>query len=275
MDQLLLSGDESSDGSVNGHYASSDASAGSPGDPERSRAKPRSRPVRSKARRVAANVRERKRILDYNRAFNALRIALNHDLSGKRLSKISTLQRAINHISALSVFLSANPPTQTAEPYQPAASHGHAGSLYLEVEQGLLDTHLDPLANISWHQPLMHTIQPQTQTSLQRLPPEQHLYSVDSLRVQAPDACTPSPHLPCFSREPQLCSSGGDYVSMLGPLAGPVRYAATGDGCQSATWSLCGQSYVEPYTEPGSALPSSWQRNLLAEQTLQHYVPML
>uniref|UniRef100_A0A3B5KHN2 BHLH domain-containing protein n=1 Tax=Takifugu rubripes TaxID=31033 RepID=A0A3B5KHN2_TAKRU len=75
--------------------------------------KKRHRPVRSKARRVAANVRERKRIMDYNQAFNTLRIALNHDLSGKRLSKIATLQRAINRISALSVFLNTNPPSNT------------------------------------------------------------------------------------------------------------------------------------------------------------------
>ncbi|ELR61873.1 Class A basic helix-loop-helix protein 9, partial [Bos mutus] len=54
----------------------------------------RSRPVRSKARRMAANVRERRRILDYNEAFNALRRALRHDLGGKRLSKIATLRRA-------------------------------------------------------------------------------------------------------------------------------------------------------------------------------------
>uniref|UniRef100_A0A674HPZ3 Basic helix-loop-helix family member a9 n=1 Tax=Taeniopygia guttata TaxID=59729 RepID=A0A674HPZ3_TAEGU len=63
------------------------------------------RPVRSKARRMAANVRERKRILDYNQAFNALRLALKHDLGGKRLSKIATLRRAINRIAALSLSL--------------------------------------------------------------------------------------------------------------------------------------------------------------------------
>uniref|UniRef100_A0A8C9QJQ7 Basic helix-loop-helix family member a9 n=1 Tax=Spermophilus dauricus TaxID=99837 RepID=A0A8C9QJQ7_SPEDA len=61
------------------------------------------RPVRSKARRMAANVRERKRILDYNEAFNALRRALRHDLGGKRLSKIATLRRAIHRITALSL----------------------------------------------------------------------------------------------------------------------------------------------------------------------------
>ncbi|XP_004483861.2 class A basic helix-loop-helix protein 9 [Dasypus novemcinctus] len=69
----------------------------------------RARPVRSKARRMAANVRERKRILDYNEAFNALRRALRHDLGGKRLSKIATLRRAIHRISALSLVLRASP----------------------------------------------------------------------------------------------------------------------------------------------------------------------
>lgn len=69
----------------------------------------RTRPVRSKARRMAANVRERKRILDYNEAFNALRRALRHDLGGKRLSKIATLRRAIHRITALSLVLRSSP----------------------------------------------------------------------------------------------------------------------------------------------------------------------
>ncbi|KAM4796320.1 class A basic helix-loop-helix protein 9 [Rhinophrynus dorsalis] len=77
---------------------------------EETKPKKRTRPVRSKARRIAANVRERKRILDYNQAFNALRLALKHDLSGKRLSKIATLKRAINRISTLSMFLHSSPP---------------------------------------------------------------------------------------------------------------------------------------------------------------------
>ncbi|XP_075296674.1 class A basic helix-loop-helix protein 9 [Opisthocomus hoazin] len=75
------------------------------GDTEGTKVSKRSRPVRSKARRMAANVRERKRILDYNQAFNALRLALKHDLGGKRLSKIATLRRAINRITALSLSL--------------------------------------------------------------------------------------------------------------------------------------------------------------------------
>ncbi|NWT28662.1 BHA09 protein, partial [Cardinalis cardinalis] len=77
----------------------------SPGDTGGMKVRKRSRPVRSKARRMAANVRERKRILDYNQAFNALRLALKHDLGGKRLSKIATLRRAINRIAALSLSL--------------------------------------------------------------------------------------------------------------------------------------------------------------------------
>ncbi|NXS03637.1 BHA09 protein, partial [Oxylabes madagascariensis] len=79
--------------------------AGSPGEADGMKARKRSRPARSKARRMAANVRERKRILDYNQAFNALRLALRHDLGGKRLSKIATLRRAIHRIAALSLSL--------------------------------------------------------------------------------------------------------------------------------------------------------------------------
>nr|XP_060613714.1 class A basic helix-loop-helix protein 9 [Anolis sagrei ordinatus] len=65
------------------------------------------RPGRSESRRAAANVRERKRVLDYNRAFNALRAALRHQAGGKRLSKIATLRRAIRHIADLSRALCA------------------------------------------------------------------------------------------------------------------------------------------------------------------------
>ncbi|KAL8199001.1 UNVERIFIED_CONTAM: hypothetical protein K2H54_031520 [Gekko kuhli] len=75
------------------------------GSTKEARQKRKSRPMRSKARRMAANVRERKRILDYNQAFNALRLALKHDLGGKRLSKIATLRRAINRIASLSTSL--------------------------------------------------------------------------------------------------------------------------------------------------------------------------
>uniref|UniRef100_A0A8C8JIW8 BHLH domain-containing protein n=1 Tax=Oncorhynchus tshawytscha TaxID=74940 RepID=A0A8C8JIW8_ONCTS len=82
-----------------------------------------SRPVRSKSRRVAANVRERKRILDYNQSFNALRMVLKHDLNGKRLSKIATLRRAINHISSLTVFLRSHPCPSALPGGHPPCTH--------------------------------------------------------------------------------------------------------------------------------------------------------
>uniref|UniRef100_A0A8C7UT81 BHLH domain-containing protein n=1 Tax=Oncorhynchus mykiss TaxID=8022 RepID=A0A8C7UT81_ONCMY len=85
--------------------------------------KRRSRPVRSKSRRVAANVRERKRILDYNQSFNALRMVLKHDLNGKRLSKIATLRRAINHISSLTVFLRSHPCPSALPGGHPPCTH--------------------------------------------------------------------------------------------------------------------------------------------------------
>ncbi|XP_012687777.1 class A basic helix-loop-helix protein 9 [Clupea harengus] len=278
MDRLGLSEDESSDGSFNGHFPSSVGSGGSSSDLEQSRPKLQNRPVRSKARRAAANVRERKRILDYNGAFNALRLVLNHDLSGKRLSKISTLQRAINRISALSVLLSTSPPTRAVESCNPTAVHSQAGSLHLDVGQALLDTHLDPKTYTSWHQPLMHMAQPlpqaQTPAPPQRLSTEPHLY-LDSLRHPTPAACPPSSHFPCYSQDPSLCGTSGDYVSMLGRSASPVRYGAASDGYQSSMWSPCAQSRAAPYGEPSLALTSPWRRSFLAEQTFQHYLPMV
>ncbi|KAI8507589.1 helix loop helix domain [Branchiostoma belcheri] len=83
------------------------------GDPDNGKVDhPNNKPriVRSKAKRVAANVRERRRISEYNKAFNQLRVSLNHPLSGKRLSKIATLRRAINRIKALRDSLDSAPP---------------------------------------------------------------------------------------------------------------------------------------------------------------------
>uniref|UniRef100_A0A3B3ZYH5 BHLH domain-containing protein n=1 Tax=Periophthalmus magnuspinnatus TaxID=409849 RepID=A0A3B3ZYH5_9GOBI len=100
--ELCTLGQGEQEGSPKGSFQDSESSTSSPSEAEEGQTKKRNRPVRSKARRMAANVRERKRIMDYNQAFNALRVALNHDLSGKRLSKIATLQKAINRISALS-----------------------------------------------------------------------------------------------------------------------------------------------------------------------------
>uniref|UniRef100_A0A3B3SDE8 Basic helix-loop-helix family, member a9 n=1 Tax=Paramormyrops kingsleyae TaxID=1676925 RepID=A0A3B3SDE8_9TELE len=141
--------EEEADGSLAGMDSGSPKeshaeSEESPSEPDEAKAsRKRTRPARSKARRVAANVRERKRILDYNQAFNALRVALKHDLGGKRLSKIATLRRAINRISSLSVFLRAHPAAGACGPCahtecrsQPEV-HGHVLSpeepLYMDT----------------------------------------------------------------------------------------------------------------------------------------------
>ncbi|XP_054857185.1 class A basic helix-loop-helix protein 9 [Eublepharis macularius] len=95
------------------------------------------RPMRSKARRMAANVRERKRILDYNQAFNALRLALKHDLGGKRLSKIATLRRAIHRIASLSTSLRSVSrwPCAHAECHRPFGQESVKGNL---IPSGLI-----------------------------------------------------------------------------------------------------------------------------------------
>uniref|UniRef100_A0A3B3VMW6 Basic helix-loop-helix family, member a9 n=1 Tax=Poecilia latipinna TaxID=48699 RepID=A0A3B3VMW6_9TELE len=144
---------------------------GSPSDPEEGQNKKRNRPVRSKARRMAANVRERKRIMDYNQAFNALRVALNHDLSGKRLSKIATLQRAINRISALSVFLSSNPPNKPCshrECHRSPAGPAVVGGSRLEQTKVAVPR-LEHQNYVPWHASISQQLQPQQGPHLHRL----------------------------------------------------------------------------------------------------------
>ncbi|XP_053131315.1 class A basic helix-loop-helix protein 9 [Hemicordylus capensis] len=117
-----------------------------PGQKEEAKPRCKPRPVRSKARRMAANIRERKQILDYNQAFNALQLALKHDLGGKRLSKIATLRRAIHRIASLSRSLHSGPTPRGscahaecrgpfgegdfrashAAPFQPPLASGHS-----------------------------------------------------------------------------------------------------------------------------------------------------
>lgn len=147
-------------------FQDSESSTGSPSEPEEGQTKKRNRPVRSKARRMAANVRERKRIMDYNQAFNALRVALNHDLSGKRLSKIATLQRAINRISALSVFLNSNPPSKACSHREcnraPVGSMGASRTEQSRVPVPRVEQH----SYVPWHMPMSHQMQPQDRKSV-------------------------------------------------------------------------------------------------------------
>ncbi|XP_039531659.1 class A basic helix-loop-helix protein 9 [Pimephales promelas] len=225
-----FSEEDSSDGSsLTGCYPNATL-----GELDERQSKKRSRPVRSKARRVAANVRERKRIMDYNQAFNALRVALHHDLGGKRLSKIATLQRAINRISALSVFLTNNPPASSGKPCGHLDCHGAEPS----PSQSFL----------SWHQPLTHHIQ----NPLHRLSSEQHV-------ITGP-ACPPSPHYPCFSADAQLyppCS-----------VANPPRYGRRGDvgAYQPGVWGSCGPNHMDNYGD--TLLP--WHMGYLQDAGPQH-----
>lgn len=249
LDGSLQGSDEldSSDGSSpTGCYPNSTLS-----ELEERQSKKRSRPVRSKARRVAANVRERKRIMDYNQAFNALRVALHHDLSGKRLSKIATLQRAINRISALSVFLTNNPPETTGKPCSHLECHGQPGGLWPETEPSP-PVRLESQNFLSWHQPLTHHIQ----NPLHRLSSEQHVFTGP--------ACPPSPHYPCFSPDAQLYTPSS--------VANPPRYGRIGDvgTYQPGVWGSCAPNHIDNYGETLQTLPLPWHMGYLQDAGPQH-----
>ncbi|KAM6969839.1 class A basic helix-loop-helix protein 9 [Aplochiton taeniatus] len=265
--------DEGSDGSPEGTFQDSEESTCSPGEPEEAHAKKRNRPVRSKARRVAANVRERKRILDYNQAFNALRVALNHDLSGKRLSKIATLQRAINRISALSVFLNSNPGSKVCahrECHRPAVGAAGLGG-YVPEPARVSGPRLEPQGYAPWHSALQQ-MHPQPGPHPHRLPTESHMY-VDSTG----SSCPPSPHYPCYPSEGQLYSSHGQCGSPPEQPASPLRYTQVGEGLgyQPGVWASCAQGYLDTFGEPSSALGLPWQVNYLQEPGPQHSLPQL
>uniref|UniRef100_A0A3Q0REJ6 Basic helix-loop-helix family, member a9 n=1 Tax=Amphilophus citrinellus TaxID=61819 RepID=A0A3Q0REJ6_AMPCI len=190
-----------------------ESSTSCPGDAEET--KKRNRPVRSKARRMAANVRERKRIMDYNQAFNALRVALNHDLSGKRLSKIATLQRAINRISALSVFLSSNPPSKPCTHREcNRSSVGPAAMRTSRLEQVKLT--------------------PQPGPHMHRLSVEPHAYIDNTV-----PSCPPSPHYPCYPNEGQFYASHGHCGTPRDHPPSPLSYPQVGEGLgfQPGMWA--------------------------------------
>ncbi|KAA0704178.1 Class A basic helix-loop-helix protein 9 [Triplophysa tibetana] len=250
--EVSLQEPEDLDSSPSCCYPSSNLS-----EPEERPSKKRNRPVRSKARRVAANVRERKRILDYNQAFNALRLALQHDLSGKRLSKIATLQRAINRISALSVYLTNNPPADVMKP----CSHVECqpSGVWSETEPSP-PFRLETQNFLSRHPPLAHHIQ----TPLHRLSSEQHVF-MDTQRHTGP-ACPPSPHYPCFSLDGQLYPNGHCRTPPSDTVSLP-RYGRMSDagGYQAGIWGSCGPSYVDSFGEPLQTLPVPWQMSYLQD----------
>uniref|UniRef100_A0A8C6TCE4 Basic helix-loop-helix family, member a9 n=1 Tax=Neogobius melanostomus TaxID=47308 RepID=A0A8C6TCE4_9GOBI len=243
-------------------FPDSESSTSSPSEPEEGQTKKRNRPVRSKARRVAANVRERKRIMDYNQAFNALRVALNHDLSGKRLSKIATLQRAINRISALSVFLNSNPSSKACSHREcirtPAGSMGASHTEQSRVPVPRVEQH----NYVPWHVPMSHQMQPQQMPHLHRLPTEPHVYMDNT-----GSSCPPSPHYPCFPPEGQLYSTQGHCGSALEHPPSPLRYPQMGEGLgyQSAVWASCTQGYIDQFVEPSTTSGLHWQVGYVQE----------
>lgn len=235
--------------------SSQDSEDAAPRSADAGGTKKRHRPVRSKARRMAANVRERKRIMDYNQAFNTLRIALNHDLSGKRLSKIATLQRAINRISALSVFLNTNPPGNACthrecnrSSAQPAVAMGTPA---LEQISGTAP-HLDPRGYPPWQH--LQTPGPH----VWRLSSEPHLYVSNGA---AP--CSPSPHYPCYPSEEHLYTAQGHCGSPYDLPASHLLYPQVGEGFgfQPGTRAPCTQKHVDTFVESSFALGLSWQMN--------------
>ncbi|XP_064250868.1 class A basic helix-loop-helix protein 9 [Passer domesticus] len=176
---------------------------GSQGDTEGMKVRKRSRPVRSKARRMAANVRERKRILDYNQAFNALRLALRHDLGGKRLSKIATLRRAINRIAALSLSLRGR-----CWPCAHSECRARAG---VPAQEPGLRSSRPPLP---W-EPLSAGTRRPPSPPCAAFPPQRQLHPYES-----PQENPPVPSRACCSGGLQQRSTG----SLAEPLAGAVPW---------------------------------------------------
>ncbi|XP_038563551.1 class A basic helix-loop-helix protein 9 [Micropterus salmoides] len=262
--ELGMLGQEEDEGSPKASFQDSESSSSSPSDPEEGQTKKRNRPVRSKARRMAANVRERKRIMDYNQAFNALRVALNHDLSGKRLSKIATLQRAINRISALSVFLSSNPPSKSCthrECNRSSVGPAAMGASRLEHTRVTVPCP-EHQSYVPWHTSVSHQMQPQQGPHMHRLPAEPHIYMDNTM-----SSCPPSPHYPCYPTEGQLYASHGHCGSPHDHPPSPLRYPQVGEGLgyQPGVWASCTQRYMDTFVEPSPALGHPWQVSYLQE----------
>lgn len=255
--ELGVLGHDDNEDSSKPSFQDIESSTSSPSDPEEGQNKKSNRPVRSKARRMAANVRERKRIMDYNQAFNALRVALNHDLSGKRLSKIATLQRAINHISALSVFLNLNPlnkPCTHRECHR--SSVGPAVMTASRLEQTRVAVPcLDQQIYVPWHASISQQMH-QHGPHMHPLSTDQHVYMDNTV-----SSCTPSPRYPCYPKE-------GHFYASQGHCSGPddhspsnLRYAQKGEelGYKTGMWGSCAQGYIDNFVEPASALEIPWQ----------------
>ncbi|XP_028821298.1 class A basic helix-loop-helix protein 9 [Denticeps clupeoides] len=233
--------------------------------PGKGSGKKRNRPVRSKARRVAANVRERKRILDYNQAFNALRLALNHDLSGKRLSKIATLRRAINRISALSVFLRNHPsPATAADPLCVRDGDLSRGQEKPGRPAREKDRSLRPSPEKYARHPV-HPVQPNP-GSVYGVQP--HLYPE---AANSPGHWGPtSGQYGHFSPEPQMYMSHGVYGHQREEVPTSDQFY---QGYQYSVKATCHQNHVDNFVDSPSAA-FSWQLGYLQGSSYQQSLSM-
>lgn len=238
--------------------------------------KKRSRPVRSKARRVAANVRERKRILDYNQAFNTLRLALNHDLSGKRLSKIATLRRAINRISALSIFLRNHPPP-TAER---ACSHTECLHGPPEEHRRLApgkERAYQPDKYLLHQQPELQSPQVHKPYS-HMMPSAEQAQLYPDLPLHAGGACPTSPHYGQYSTaDSQLCVGQGLYShpreETFNGNNNSGQFYGAGPGYQYGVKATCHQNHMDNFVD-SPAVPFSWQIGYLQGASYQQSLTM-
>ncbi|XP_052471824.1 class A basic helix-loop-helix protein 9-like [Carassius gibelio] len=207
------------------------------------------RPKWSKARRVAANIRERKRILDYNQAFNTLRTVLNHDLSRKRLSKIATLRRAIHHISTLSLYLRTHADT---EPYAPLCTQTECDR---QPEENVslprkTETFQEPIENYT-------TKKSEALGVSQETPGIMHQDMTNSV---------PSPHYSHCATNSQVhmshgCSSGHHWLDY------------NNGGCEHGMRVTCHQNHTDTYAD--SARPSlAWQLGYLQYHGYQQSLSM-
>ncbi|XP_042354566.1 class A basic helix-loop-helix protein 9 [Plectropomus leopardus] len=259
---VLDQGEEKRSPKVSFH--DSESSTSSPSNQDEDQNKKRNRPIRSKARRMAANVRERKRIMDYNQAFNALRVALNHDLSGKRLSKIATLQRAINRISALSVFLSSNPPSKPCthrECNRSTVGPAVIGASQLEQPRITVPC-LEHRSFVPWHPSFSNQMQPLQGPHMHRVSTDPHVYMDNTA-----SSCPPSPHYPCYPIEGQVYASFGHCGSPSDHPPSPLRYGQVGEGLgyQPGMWASCTQKYMDTFMESPPALGLPWHVSYLQE----------
>ncbi|XP_052433065.1 class A basic helix-loop-helix protein 9-like [Carassius gibelio] len=216
--------------------------------------KRRTRPKRSKARRVAANIRERKRILDYNQAFNALRTVLKHDLSGKRLSKIATLRRAIHHISTLSLYLRTHSDT---EAHVPPCIHTEC---YRQPEDNLslpkkTGTFQEPMENYTPHHPEPLIVSPE----------------IPGILYQDISNSVPSSHYGHCATNSQVHVSHGCYSHHWEDQSSD--YYSGGAGYQHGTRVTCHQNHLDTYAD--SANPSlAWQLGYLQYHGYQQSLSM-